>query len=305
VIRLGTKRLTAILAVIVICRVARADAVSDARAALAGIEGLDSAAFVTLNDRALIAGTVYSIDDLTRCIRYESESHGSAICAARLASVSAAVQPEHGWYPHASLEIADQGTAGSIVTVRFGDVPVLRALSTDRKRLLAWTTALVARLNRIATETTRNAHLGKPYPVSFHATFGASAYELRGSWNFDQGQGGDLVASVPAADVQPLSAAANVPPERLFSWWAALLQDSFSLYVLTSRPMRTETSGPSPLKSMYERALTIRRSHPETPTGATALAQAYFAMSFASGSDPFDSLLTSVPPTFGAGGPVQ
>ena len=283
---------------------ARADAAANARSALSGIEGLDSGSFVSLNDRALISGTVYSIDDLTRCVRYESEARGSAICAVRLASVSAAVQPEHGWYPHASLEIIDD-INGSLVTVRFGDVPVLRGLSSDRKRLLSWTTALVSRLNRIATETTRNAHLGKPYPVTFHASFASNNFELRGSWNFDQGRGGDLVATIPAADLQPISAVANVPPERLFNWWAALLQDSFAMYVLSTRPMQTESSTPSPLKSMYERALSIRRAHPNTPSGATALALAYFSMSFSSGADPLDGVLTSVPPAFGAGGSAR
>lgn len=282
-----------------------ADAVANARAALDGLEGLDASSFIAVNDRALVTGTVYSIDDLTKCVRYEADARGAAICAARLHSAAATVHAEHGWYPHASLEVVDDPSGTSIATVRFGDVPVLRAMSVNRKRLLSWTTAFVARVNRISTEITRNAHLGKPYPVTFHTSFGPKVYELRGSWNFDQGRGGDLVATVPVADLEAIAAVARVPPQRLFGWWTALLQDAFRLYLLSSRPMQTEVAGGSPLAPMYERSLAIRRAKPDTTGGNIALPQAYFALRLASGQDPFESVLTTIPPAFAASGSLQ
>lgn len=281
---------------------------------LGSMEGVGESSISAVRDRVFVTGKLYSASDLERCVAREKESAGGVrmVCAARLASAAPAIHPELGFVPRASLELDESASSTSnaftsgvegpstwSVVVRFGDVPVFRAAASDREAILGWSLGLVSRLNAIADESRRAAASGHPFPVAFRSAVNGSNVEIRGSWNFSQGSGGEVVAKVPADELRDTSAQSGIAAERLVAWWAALLEDAFRAYVFAERPIRsTGAATGSPLAPLYDNALRLRGSEMAPDSAGVALARGYFALQLESGREPLADVLTSIPADF-------
>jgi hypothetical protein len=280
--------------------------------ALGGIEGLDAGSIVTTRTRVAVTGNVYASGDLQRCIAIEhtgAETRAAApVCAVHLSSAAAAVHPELGYVARASLQLEERAAAvGSAftsgmegsstwsITIRYGDVPFLRAAASDRQALLGWAVPLVSRLNDIADRVGREAQSRHAYPVTFDSSAVGADYRINGHWNFNQGSGGELLARVPAAHLEDAGRAAGTSGDRFLRWSMALLQDAFRAYVLAERPLRTVSGPTSPLRVLYDEALRLRGSQLTVDSAAVSLARAYFSQEFAAGHDPLAGVLAAVP----------
>ena len=275
---------------------------------LSGVEG----ATVSVAGRDVyVTGKLYSVADMQRCTDLEGSG---VVCAAQMASAAPVVHPELGFVPRASLEIIERpNTVPSAFTtgvegdsdwdaiVRFGDVPVLRVTEANRVGLLGWAIHLVGRLNGISSAVRKSAAEGRTYPVTFHAVSDGTSFRISALWNFDQGSGGEVLARIPARDLQAVSAQSGIAADRLIEWWMALLQDSMRGYILAERPIRSAGAATlSPLAGLYDNALRLRGSQLTADTAAVALARGYFSLQFAAGRDPFADVLTAVPADFAA-----
>jgi hypothetical protein len=187
------------------------------------------------------------------------------------------------------------------VTVRLGDVPVFRAVSVDRSRLVGTAGRLTRKLNTlIAAWRKETEQKGTAYPVTFHAWPRRGAFELAARWSFGHGSTGDLLATPLLDDLAPVAAEAGVTSDRLMQWWLALMEDAFHLYFMAERPVRAGAAATtSPLLRLYQSALRLRHAELDPHSAPTAVARAYFAMRLASARDPFETLLSSPPADFG------
>lgn len=284
--------------------------------AVSGLEGLSRRDVAVAGGTIVVAGNVYSQRDLLACTALEKTGSG-VVCAVRLSSASFVVQPTSPSTPRASLELEEratsiesgpttgiEGNSKWFATVRVGDVPVLQLASPERTAVLATASKLVAGLNDVATKWRANAdETGRPYPVSFRMNSKPDGYEVTSLWNFRQGSKRERLATLSTADLQYASDKAGVPPERLVSWWAALLEDAFRCYFNAERPARSSTAQKrSPVVTLYEDALRLHGSSLDRYTAAVELSRAYFAKQLVNGSDPFAAILTTVPPDFVTGG---
>lgn len=280
--------------------------------ALRGVEGL-SPDDIVVGDDVVVTGKLYAQGDLERCVALEratSAESSQVVCGARLSSAAAIVAPSLGYAARANLEAQsdvatfDAQNGGDplkwTVTVRVGDVPVFRAVSTDRLRVIGTAGELTQKLNRIIDAwRTQTEQKGTAYPVTFRATPRPSGYALTALWSFGHGTTGDALATLSLDDLAPVAADAGVAPDRLVQWWLALLEDAFRLYFMAERPVRSgATAASSPVLSLYQSALKLRRAELDPHTAPTAVARAWFASRLASGRDPFENLLTTPPPDF-------
>lgn len=278
--------------------------------ALRGVEGLGPEDITVAGD-VVVTGLLYSQGDLERCLALERESP-SIVCAARLSSAAAIAAPSLGYAARANLESrwdaatygADSGDSAFApkwtATVRLGDVPVFRGISSDRARLVGTAARFTRRLNSVITEwRTETERKGTPYPVTFRAKPRGNTFELTALWSFGHGSKGDALATLSLDDLAPVAAAAGVTPDRLVQWWLAALEDAFRLYFMAERPVRAgATAATSPLLRLYQSALRLRHAELDPYSAPTAVARAYFAMRLSSARDPFETLLTTPPPDF-------
>lgn len=304
-----------------------ADRYQFALSSLAGVEALDPNAIHAAADQLVITGTMYSAADLQRCIALEQQGQPvtkarrkaaavRVVCAARLSPAAVAVHPDQGYDARANLAIseepapagagAQQGAEGESIwraTVRFAEVPILQMTSRNRADLLARLGRFVAKLNHSIGEWKRTAEARAMYPTTFTARPTPTGHELRMTWKFDQGRAGEALVSFTPADVQDAAARAG-GADRLVQWWAAVLQDTFRLYLMAARPLRTLTGADDdPLLALYRRAVRISGGQFDRTNAAVALARAHFATRLATGSDPFTTVL--LPPSRFAGSSVS
>jgi len=276
------------------------------------MNSIDGAAVSVAGKDVFVSGRLYSAADMQRCI--DIEASVGAVCAAQMASAAPVVHPELGFVPRASLELIEkpksvtsaftsgvEGDSDWEAIVRFGDIPVLSVTESNRLELLRWALRFVSRVNAIAAAVRKSAAEGKTYPVTFHAAPDGTAFRIWCLWNFNQGSGGEVLAKIPARDLQPVTTQSGIAADRLINWWMALLQDSVRSYVLAERPLRsTGASSLSPLAPLYDNALRLRGSQLTTDSAAVALARGYFSLQFAAGRDPLADVLTTVPADFAA-----
>jgi hypothetical protein len=279
--------------------------------ALRGVEGLSGDDVMAAGD-VVVTGKLYAQGDLERCLSLERETARDTphvVCGARLSSASAIVTPGLGYTARANLEaqsdVATFGANGTdaltwTVTVRVGDVPVFRAVSSDRTRVVGTAGRLAHKLNGVIDAwRAQTEQKGTAYPVTFRAKPRADGYEVTALWSFAHGTTGDVLATLSLDDLAPVAAGAGVTPDRLVQWWLALLEDAFRLYFMAERPVRAGANATSsPVLSLYQSALKLRHAELDPHTAPTAVARAWFALRLASGRDPFENLLTTPPPDF-------
>lgn len=265
----------------------------------------------------LVTGTTYAATDQARCLAQESNSKGAVVCAARLSSALPAVLEGAGYTPLPSVSLSEQaeqltgevipGSEGASIwtlQARLGDVPFLTLTSADRSALVARSAQLVSKLRRATAEWKKAADEGRPYPVLVSSRRTPSGYEMAMGWRMDQGTRGETLIAFSFDEVQKAANAAGTNSDRLVDWWAALLQDGFRLYYNASTPLRAGAGGDqNPLMRMYHFALRQQADPFGRANAATRLARSYTAMKWSAGSDPFATLLTTVPNAFSGAAP--
>jgi hypothetical protein len=286
---------------------------------VAAIEGLSADSVFATASHILVAGEVYSVADLRRCEALESGARvgkGKAkgpevVCGVRLRSSAAALFPAAGYVPSANVVINEspvavsgeiEGLEGDSIwraTVRLGDVPFLEIASSSRPTLVTRAARAVTALDTAIAEWKRNADAGRTYPTTFGLGRTGNAYEMTMQWKFDQGTRGAALIEISPDDVIEISSRSGGGVERLLQWWAATLHDAFRLYFMANVPIKTTPPGTvTPLLAVYNKALELHGGHLEREDAPVAMAQAYTALRWSSASDPFGTVLTTVPGGF-------
>lgn len=300
--------------------------------AMTGIQGIGADDIHVAGDQVIVSGNVYSVPDLARCTALETQRLAVAgptpkprrgtppplpkiLCMARLSSGAPAVYPQLGYTPAVNVAINEtaaavsggptagvEGSSQWNATVRLGDIPVLSLNSPDRSQLISRVAQFAKKLDRALAEWKTQAESNRIYPTTFNARLVSGTYEIAMTWKYDQGRYGEPLIQMTPEELQQASLRSGGGSDRLIQWWSGILQDSFRLYFLASRPSRTLSSaGQGPLLPLYSNALRLSGANFEKGNAPVAIARAYFAMKSVATKDPFEQLLTQPPADFQPG----
>jgi hypothetical protein len=294
---------------------------------IAGIEGLGAESVHVAGRQVVVAGTVYSVADLNRCIALETQSAAAPspaapvrrkgrkppatpaptiTCLASLSPAAPAVFPQQGYLPRASLAlnevVSGQGAVSEsaerqstwVATVKLGQVPVLTLSSPSRAPLVGRVADFSRKLSKAIDEWKVQAVANRIYPTTLQVRSAGGAYSLGMTWKYDQGRFGDSLIQMSPQELQAASMQSGGGSDRLVQWWAALLQDAFRLYFMALRPAHTGNA----LNDLYQNAVKLAPAAFDRASAPVAVARGYFAMRSSSGKDPFEELLVRPPAEF-------